>query len=108
VEFLNGIFYGKSTWFLAQSVNSGQYFIKMKQRIFADIESYSVCYGLLENKTLNSSNVHIMQSDLQKNQVAIACAIRALAGIVGYFGIKLQEAEAVLILKVLGQTNTER
>jgi hypothetical protein len=42
VEFSNGIFYGKSTWFLVQSVNSGHLFIKMKQRIIIEIESYSV------------------------------------------------------------------
>lgn len=39
VEFLNGIFYTNSTWFLAQSVNSGQYFVKMKNRIIESIES---------------------------------------------------------------------
>lgn len=29
-------------WFQAQSVNSGQYFIKMKQRIIEDIGAQSV------------------------------------------------------------------
>lgn len=42
------------------------------------------------------------------NHVEISCAMRALAGIVGYFGIKLMEAEAVVILKILGTTNNER
>ncbi|KAI7889770.1 uncharacterized protein EV154DRAFT_513329 [Mucor mucedo] len=88
IEFLNGIFYGKSTWFLAQSVNSGHLFIKMKQRVITEIESYS--------------------SDLATNHVAIASAMRALAGIVGYFGIKLLDSEVLLLLKVLGQTYTER
>lgn len=34
--------------------------------------------------------------------------MRALAGIVGYFGIKLMEKEAEVILKILGTTNNER
>ncbi|CAO3619352.1 unnamed protein product [Mucor hiemalis] len=88
VEFLNGMFHGNSMWFQAQSVNSGQYFVKMKQRIIADIDAQS--------------------SDLVSNHVEIACAMRALAGIVGYFGIKLMEAEAVVILKILGTTDNER
>ncbi|KAI9253088.1 hypothetical protein EDC94DRAFT_620191 [Helicostylum pulchrum] len=88
VEFLNGVFYGKSTWFLVQSANSGQYFMKMKQRIIAEIETN--------------------MSDLQTNHLAISSAIRALAGIVGYFGIKLVDTEVVSLLKLLRLTGTER
>ncbi|KAI9365813.1 hypothetical protein BD770DRAFT_377309 [Pilaira anomala] len=88
VEFLNGVFYGKSTWFLVQSINSGHLFIKMKQRIIAEIESN--------------------MSDVQTNHLAISLAIRALAGIVGYFGIKLVDAEVLSLLKVLSLTSKER
>ncbi|KAK4511801.1 pH nine-sensitive protein 1 [Mucor velutinosus] len=88
VEFLNGIFYTNSTWFLAQSVNSGQYFVKMKNRIMASIES----------------NV---QSE-QMNTVAVSFALRALIGIVAYFGIKLKEDEVAVCIKLLGKTRSER
>jgi hypothetical protein len=40
--------------------------------------------------------------------VAQSSAIRALVGIVGYFGIRLSEAEAVLCMKILDTTQTER
>jgi hypothetical protein len=49
-----------------------------------------------------------MQSDLPTNHVAISSAIRALAGIIGYFGIKVVDSEVVLLLKVLDRTETER
>lgn len=89
VEFLNGIFYTNSTWFLAQSVNSGQYFVKMKNRIMASIESN-------------------IQQGGQMNTVAISFAIRALVGIVAYFGIKLKEDEVAVCIKLLGRTQSER
>ncbi|KAI8640803.1 hypothetical protein BD408DRAFT_444895 [Parasitella parasitica] len=85
VEFLNGIFYTKSTWFLAQSVNSGQYFVKMKNRIMADIEA-----------------------DAKMNPVAVSFAIRALVGIIAYFGIKLSESEITACIKLLEKTKSER
>ncbi|EPB89772.1 hypothetical protein HMPREF1544_03435 [Mucor circinelloides 1006PhL] len=89
VEFLNGIFYTNSTWFLAQSVNSGQYFVKMKNRIMASIESH-------------------VQLGEQMNTVAVSFAIRALIGIVAYFGIKLNEADVAVCIKLLGKTRSER
>ncbi|CEP07231.1 hypothetical protein [Parasitella parasitica] len=89
VEFLNGIFYSKSTWFLTQSVNSGQYFVKMKSRIMADIEA---------NVKLNG----------QINPVAVSLAIRALVGIIAYFGIKLNETEVALCIKLLGKIHSRR
>ncbi|KAL9560271.1 hypothetical protein PS6_000347 [Mucor atramentarius] len=89
VEFLNGIFYTNSTWFLAQSVNSGQYFVKMKNRIMASIESH-------------------VQLGEQMNTVAVSFAIRALIGIVAYFGIKLNETDVAVCIKLLGKTRSER
>ncbi|CAO3616650.1 unnamed protein product [Mucor fragilis] len=89
VEFLNGIFYTNSTWFLAQSVNSGQYFVKMKNRIIESIES------------------NVQQGE-RMNPVAVAFALRALVGIVAYFGIKLKEPEVAVCIKLLGKTQSER
>ncbi|KAI7898696.1 uncharacterized protein BX663DRAFT_523765 [Cokeromyces recurvatus] len=89
VSFLNGIFQGKSIWFLAQTVNNSQYFIKMKHHIITDIEA------------------NLMKGQ-QMNPVALSSAIRALAGIVGYFGIKLNEAEVLLVMKILSTTRIER
>ncbi|KAL9547896.1 hypothetical protein MBANPS3_005947 [Mucor bainieri] len=70
------------------SVNSGQYFVKMKNRIMASIES----------------NV---QGE-QMNTVAVSFAIRALIGVVAYFGIKLKEDEVAVCIKLLGKTQSER
>ncbi|KAI8358478.1 hypothetical protein EDC96DRAFT_241462 [Choanephora cucurbitarum] len=86
VEFLNGVFTGKSTWFLAQSANSGQYFIKMKQRMMKEIES-------------SFSNQH---------PITLLASIRALSGIIGFFGIKLVDTEVALCLRILGQTKHEK
>ncbi|KAI8371021.1 hypothetical protein BD560DRAFT_112833 [Blakeslea trispora] len=86
VEFLNGVFTGKSTWFLAQSANSGQYFIKMKQKVLKEIE-------------MNFS---------KDNSIAVLASIRALAGIIGFFGIKLIDTEVSLCLKILGQTKHKK
>ncbi|KAI9481677.1 MAG: hypothetical protein EXX96DRAFT_567632 [Benjaminiella poitrasii] len=88
VSFLNSIFQGKSTWFFAQSINNSQYFAKMKQYIMADIEANSVV-------------------EQQLNPVALSSAIRALVGIVGYFGVKLNESEVLLFMKILKTTRTE-
>ncbi|KAI8084152.1 uncharacterized protein B0P05DRAFT_536345 [Gilbertella persicaria] len=87
VEFLNGVFTGKSTWFLAQSPNSGQYFMKMKQRIIQEMDTYAL---------------H------EKDIVGLSSHIRALAGIIGFFGIKLVDSEISLCLKLLSQTQVER
>ncbi|KAI8882164.1 hypothetical protein K501DRAFT_251843 [Backusella circina FSU 941] len=88
IDFLNGLFYRMPAWFIAQSVNSGQFIVKMKHRIIAEIESYS--------------------SDLQSHQVELASSIRALTGVIGYFGIKLSELEVDLCLKILASTEMER
>lgn len=40
--------------------------------------------------------------------MALSSAVRALVGIVGYFGIKLTETEAALCMKILDTTRTER
>lgn len=82
---MNIVFSGKSTWYMAQPVSSGQYFVKMKQRIIE------------ENLKDNTLNV-----------VAMTSAIRALSGMAGYFGIKLNETEVVLCLGLLQQTKDER
>jgi hypothetical protein len=42
------------------------------------------------------------------NPVAVSFAIRALVGIVAYFGIKLNETEVAVCIKVLGKTQSER
>lgn len=42
------------------------------------------------------------------NPVAVAFALRALVGIVAYFGIKLKEPEVAVCIKLLGKTQSER
>lgn len=70
---------------MSQPVTSGQYFVKMKNRIIEE--------NLKDSKL---------------NVVAITSAIRALAGMSGYFGIKLNEPEVILCIQLLEQTRNER
>lgn len=42
------------------------------------------------------------------NTAAVSFAIRALIGIVAYFGIKLKEDEVAVCIKLLGKTQSER
>ncbi|KAI8387968.1 uncharacterized protein BYT42DRAFT_558437 [Radiomyces spectabilis] len=86
VDFLNGIFHRNSFWFIAQSTNSGQHLLKIKTKIFAEIEACSST----------------------QQQVQLASAIRALTGLVGYFSIKLTETEVSRCLGILRETQTER
>ncbi|KAI8974461.1 hypothetical protein BDB01DRAFT_398470 [Pilobolus umbonatus] len=88
VVFLNGLFYNSPKWFTAQSVNSGQYFIQMKNRMISKMHQYS--------------------ADIDNHSVELACTIRALTGVVGYFGIKLGETETDLCLDLLRTTTSER
>jgi hypothetical protein len=50
----------------------------------------------------------LIKSEQHMDPVALSSAVRALVGIVGYFGIKLSESEAVLCMRILDTTQTER
>ncbi|KAI9270742.1 hypothetical protein BDA99DRAFT_328608 [Phascolomyces articulosus] len=73
IVFLNGVFCDLPSWFMVQSANSISHFMKVKGRIFGEIE----------------------RSMIEDDTVQLAMAIRALAGLVGYLGIKLNDVEIV-------------
>ncbi|KAI9493494.1 hypothetical protein BDB00DRAFT_787979 [Zychaea mexicana] len=86
IVFLNGVFHDSPSWFMIQSANSISHFMKVKGRMFAEIE----------------------RSRIEDNTVQLAMAIRALAGLVGYMGIKLNDVEIGKCLELLQTTKTER
>ncbi|KAI9243847.1 hypothetical protein BY458DRAFT_551770 [Sporodiniella umbellata] len=86
VELLNGFFHRSPSWFLAQDVSSRMHFLTIKNRIVAEIKTPS----------------------RNENPVTLASPIRALIGIVGYFGIKLSEREVEMFIAMLGTTRNER
>ncbi|KAI9311697.1 hypothetical protein BX666DRAFT_2031848 [Dichotomocladium elegans] len=88
IDFLNGVFHGLPSWFMAQSSNSVKHFMRIKNKIFEEIER-----GSLNDK---------------ENKVELAMAIRALAGLTGYLGIKLTEEEVSKALKILQAPQPER
>ncbi|RCH97218.1 hypothetical protein CU097_013362 [Rhizopus azygosporus] len=86
INFFNSIFQQVASWFLAQSAASRQYFLTMKNRIISEIE-------------VSHSN---------GDYARVASAIRALAGITGYFGVKLNDQEVDVFINLLNQTESER
>ncbi|KAL0089711.1 hypothetical protein F4703DRAFT_1478857 [Phycomyces blakesleeanus] len=88
VDFFNSILSRMPSWFIAQSVNSRHHFATIKSRVFAKIQS---CSG-----------------DVQVNQVELAMAIRVVAGLVGFFGLQLSEAEVDMCFYLLRVTEMER
>ncbi|KAI8143871.1 hypothetical protein BJV82DRAFT_87774 [Fennellomyces sp. T-0311] len=86
IVFLNGVFRDSPTWFMVQSANSISHFMKVKGRIFGEVE----------------------RSVAEDDKVQLAMAIRALAGLVGYLGIKLNDAEIEKCLALLRTSKTER
>ncbi|KAI7883222.1 hypothetical protein K492DRAFT_205507 [Lichtheimia hyalospora FSU 10163] len=86
IDVLNGIFHGFPSWFMAQTASSIAHFNKIKTRIFAEIE----------------------RSKNDNSKVELAMAIRALAGLVGYLGIKLTEGEIAKCLDLCRMSQTER
>ncbi|KAG2219444.1 hypothetical protein INT45_002329 [Circinella minor] len=86
IVFLNGVFCGFPSWFMVQSANSISHFMKVKGRIFNEIQ----------------------RSTTEDDTVQLAMAIRALAGLVGYLGIKLNDIEIGKCLELLRTSKTER
>ncbi|KAI8333676.1 hypothetical protein BC941DRAFT_434172 [Chlamydoabsidia padenii] len=93
VDFLNGVFNSQPNWFLQQSYTSGASFTKIKSSILQELKS--------------SMPIVKQESDSINNKAETAAIIRALCGLVAFFGVKLTEQETRQCLSLLAHTSSE-
>lgn len=79
--------------------------MKMKQRLVTEIEKCAV-RNVVDNGFFLFP--YVLQRETSFDSVQLDVALRALVGLVGFFGIKLAYDEVTLCLTILGETRTER
>lgn len=99
VDFLNGVFNSQPTWFLQQSYTSGTSFAKIKTNLMNALS----CHPTLQ---LHPSEQQ-QQSGTEISGAHMMATLRALCGLVAFFGVKLVEQETRLCLTLLAHAPSE-
>lgn len=92
VDFLNGVFNSQPTWFLQQSYTSGASFAKIKTNLM---------------NALPCHPIYQQQSGTESNDAHMMATLRALCGLVAFFGVKMVEQETRLCLTLLANGPSE-
>ncbi|KAI9300906.1 hypothetical protein BJ944DRAFT_272276 [Cunninghamella echinulata] len=94
-DFLNGIFNQDTTWFLTQSATNSTAFTKMKIRLFDELLNDTQFNNITEDQPIY-------------HYAKIMGHIRAIIGLVGFFGVRLTDQEIQYFLKLLDDIAMEK
>ncbi|KAI8081736.1 uncharacterized protein BX664DRAFT_199730 [Halteromyces radiatus] len=98
-DFLNGVFNSQPSWFLQQSSTNAASFTKIKSNILKELSNYTVIISSENKEQQTVSMTHLAN---------ITAIIRALSGLVAFFGVKLTDQEIQQCLTLLGQASSEK
>ncbi|ORZ19855.1 hypothetical protein BCR42DRAFT_225178 [Absidia repens] len=99
VDFLNGVFNLQPSWFLQQSSTSGASLTKIKTSIIQELSDYIDAI---------STSAPTMIQEQPPLPVNITAIIRALCGLVAFFGVKMTDQEIQQCLFLMANDASEK
>jgi hypothetical protein len=109
VNFLNGELAGLPSWILSQSTNIAPLITTMKNKLceLAKEETVSNCLSRVCSKRCIDTDAFCKTKEYP-TQLEMAKIMRAIIGLLGFFGIKATEEQYRVCFDVIRKSNTER